>query len=164
MKSHNDIPLKLLEIRLLYILVNIDACDHPHAPPRFGAVTPLFQGIAVVGFNIQLSESVYSTPLFCSVFDHLDDISSPGTSTETGTLDFSGLVAHLNEYAIYQYSGSLTTPPCTEGVAWYVSAEPLALDVRSYNRIKRVLKFNSRYTQNALGRDNLLEIAAAMLN
>ncbi|OGE51061.1 hypothetical protein PENARI_c014G05933 [Penicillium arizonense] len=116
--------------------------------------------IAVVGFVFQLSQFGYSTPLFDSVFAHIEDIATPGTYTKTGALNFAALTNHLKTHGIYEYSGSLTTPPCSEDVAWFISTEPLPLNVQSYNAVKKVLKFNARYTQNALGQDNLLEVAA----
>lgn len=136
--------------------------------PRIGAMkgmlTPVVaSNIAVVAFVFQLSQFGYSTPLFDSVFAHLDDIATPGTFTETGPLDFTGLIKHFNTHGIYYYSGSLTTPPCSENVAWYISTEPLPLNVQTYNAVKKVVKFNSRFTQNTLGHDNLLEVAATEL-
>jgi carbonic anhydrase len=120
--------------------------------------------VAVVGFLFELSQFGYSFPLFDSVFAHIDDIAAPGTYTRTDKLSFAGLMDHFDTHGVYYYSGSLTTPPCTEGVAWYISTEPLPLNVQSYNAVKKVLKFNARYTQNALGQPNLLEIAAHSLN
>ncbi|KIH93379.1 carbonic anhydrase [Sporothrix brasiliensis 5110] len=119
--------------------------------------------IAVVAFVFQLSQFGYSAPLFDSVFAHLDDIAKPGTFTKTGPLDFAGLEKHFNDHGVYAYSGSLTTPPCSENVAWYISTEPVPLNVQTYNAVKKVVKFNARYTQNALGLDNLLELSAAAL-
>jgi carbonic anhydrase len=54
----------------------------------------------------------------------------------------------------------LTTPPCTEGVSFLVAATPLPLHVASFNALKAVVKANSRFTQNTLGQENLLQRAA----
>ncbi|KAF7597025.1 hypothetical protein BBP40_011391 [Aspergillus hancockii] len=121
------------------------------------------QQSAVLGFLFQLSEFGYSMPLFDSVFAHIDNISKPGTYTKTGNLDFAYLTSHLANHGIYKYTGSLTTPPCREGVSWYLSTEPLPLNVQTYNKVKKVLKYNARYTQNSLAQDNLLELAAKKL-
>ena len=77
---------------------------------------------------------------------------------------FGDLAGHLESNFVYQYSGSLTTPPCTENVAWFISAKPLGLSVKTYNAVKHVLKFNARYTQSTLGEDNLLKVAASGLD
>lgn len=66
---------------------------------------------------------------------------------------------HLKVNKAYNYAGSLTTPPCTEEIKWYVCAAPLKVSVGEYLAFKEILKFNSRYTQNAPGSPNLLESA-----
>jgi carbonic anhydrase len=40
----------------------------------------------------------------------------------------------------YTFAGSLTTPPCTENVTWYVLKHPVALsaaDIREYSKLYR---------------------------
>ncbi len=48
------------------------------------------------------------------------------------------------------YSGSFTTPPCTEGVEWAVLKEPVGLKPDSIKRIAAIVKGNNRPLQ-ALG-------------
>ena len=40
---------------------------------------------------------------------------------------------------LYRYSGSLTTPPCSENVLWHVSAEPLTVDQDTYIKVKKIM-------------------------
>lgn len=76
-------------------------------------------------------------------------------------LDLSLLSNLTPETSFFTYSGSLTTPPCSEGVTWYISSTLLSIDGRSYNAIKRVVGTNNRFTQNRLGESNLLAATQA---
>ena len=40
----------------------------------------------------------------------------------------------------YRYSGSLTTPPCTEGVRWFIMKQPLTFSKQQYQTFKAALK------------------------
>lgn len=113
--------------------------------------------------TFQLSEDGKTTELLTAVTEKLSEIATPGTVTETGPLDFAPLIDHLQTTPLFQYQGSLTTPPCAEGLTFLVTEQALPLDVKTYNAIKSVVKFNSRYTQNALGENNLVGVGAAAL-
>ena len=58
---------------------------------------------------------------------------------------------------VYTYSGSLTTPPCTEKVSWFVSDSPVTISAAQFARFSHAMGFNARYTQGALGEKNLLQ-------
>ncbi|KAE9577153.1 Carbonic anhydrase [Colletotrichum fructicola] len=118
---------------------------------------------SVVGFLIEVDNAAPS-PFLANVFAHLDEVAEPGSHAETQGLDFCELKDLLARSDVYQYSGSLTTPPCTEGIAWNVVAEPLTVDDVTFRAAKRVMKFNSRYTQNVPGQKNLLDHSRVMLN
>eukprot|EP00798_Chlamydomonas_sp_ICE-L_P031877 gene31877-7086_t len=49
------------------------------------------------------------------------------------TLDFDALLPVNRAY--YQYSGSLTTPPCSEGLLWHVFQEASYMNMDQYNKI-----------------------------
>ena len=90
---------------------------------------------------------------------NIEKIAEPGTRTTTAAIDFGAFSTALESASYFQYTGSLTTPPCTQGLELLIADQPWPLDVRTYNRIKKVVKFNARITQNLLGNENLLTIA-----
>ena len=47
----------------------------------------------------------------------------------------------------FNYDGSLTTPPCSETVEWYVNKHPLKLSLKQFITLRDVTGFNSRFTQ-----------------
>lgn len=56
----------------------------------------------------------------------------------------------LEEY--YTYGGSLTTPPCSEIVSWYVLKEPISASTTQINTFKNIMHHNYRPTQPLNGR------------
>jgi carbonic anhydrase len=52
----------------------------------------------------------------------------------------------------YTYMGSLTTPPCTEGVLWMVLKQPLQVASEQVAIFSRVFRNNSRPIQPQNGR------------
>ncbi len=55
----------------------------------------------------------------------------------------------------YAYSGSLTTPPCTEGVTWLVYSSPLSVSAEQADAFERLVGPNARPMQKRNDRDYL---------
>ncbi len=47
----------------------------------------------------------------------------------------------------YRYMGSLTTPPCSEGVNWYVLAQPISVGMEQVRKLIAAVGANNRPTQ-----------------
>jgi carbonic anhydrase len=52
----------------------------------------------------------------------------------------------------WRYSGSLTTPPCSEGVQWFVREEPIALSSEQIASFTEIISGNNRPVQPLNGR------------
>lgn len=89
----------------------------------------------------------------------LPRIQQSGTNTTVGKIDISPVTEVLATCDSWAYVGSLTQPPCTEGVQWVISTQTFPITIKQVNTLTKVLGFNSRYTQNKLGDGNLLQIA-----
>ncbi|KAI3397367.1 hypothetical protein diail_10817 [Diaporthe ilicicola] len=96
-----------------------------------------------------------------TVFSSVGEISNPGTATKTPAFAMSGLVAMLSETTFHSYTGSLTTPPCSEGVNWFVASDTLSVTLDTYKAARSVIGYNSRFVQNAPGEQNVLSLSAA---
>lgn len=73
------------------------------------------------------------------------DVSPPAATINPATL----LPASPNYYT---YMGSLTTPPCSEGVLWLVMKQPVAVSQDQINIFSRLYKNNARPIQATAGR------------
>ncbi|EEB99917.1 hypothetical protein MPER_00275, partial [Moniliophthora perniciosa FA553] len=100
----------------------------------------------------------YTTGLVASSIENIEDVKSPGTVSKTGHLDFTEVADAFATGSLYTYTGSLTTPPCAEGVTFIVLYQPLNIDARTYNSMKSVMKYNARYLQNDLHEKNLIQL------
>ena len=55
--------------------------------------------------------------------------------------------------AYYAFTGSLTTPPCSEGVAWFVLKTPTSISNTEVARFAQLYPMNARPTQPLNGRE-----------
>lgn len=53
----------------------------------------------------------------------------------------------------YSFEGSLTTPPCSEGVKWMVMKEPVNVSAKQVAAFSKLYKMNARPLQAANGRE-----------
>jgi hypothetical protein len=108
-------------------------------------------------FQVSAGES---SSIIKSLASSVSAISTPGTKVAIPEgIDFTDVLSKVASSDVLQYSGSLTTPPCAEGVTFMIVKDPLDISVADFNSIKSVVKFNSRFIQNSLGEVNMLEVA-----
>ncbi|MGB5462094.1 MAG: carbonic anhydrase family protein, partial [Aureibaculum sp.] len=50
----------------------------------------------------------------------------------------------------YTYSGSLTTPPCTENVRWYIFKEPITVSVDQVKQLQQLMPVNNYRNEQPL--------------
>lgn len=67
-----------------------------------------------------------------------------------GLLDLSELLPQDMRY--YQFMGSLTTPPCSEGVLWVVLKQPVQISTEQLRLFGQLFPFNARPVQPLNGR------------
>lgn len=66
------------------------------------------------------------------------------------TVDLESLLPTSRNY--YTYMGSLTTPPCTEGVLWLVMKQPIQVSPQQIDIFSRLYRNNARPVQPTNGR------------
>jgi carbonic anhydrase len=68
----------------------------------------------------------------------------------TGLIDMNELLHKDKRY--YQFMGSLTTPPCTEGVLWLVLKQPTPVSQAQIRLFSQLFPNNARPVQPVNGR------------
>ncbi|WP_238947600.1 carbonic anhydrase [Caldimonas brevitalea] len=87
---------------------------------------------------------------FDAVFEHLPQRAGETLTVENLSLDLPSLLPATSRY--FDYEGSLTTPPCSEGVHWMVLREPVRLSPRHIKAFRRLYGSNARPVQPLNGR------------
>lgn len=68
------------------------------------------------------------------------------------TISFDPAKLLPSNLAVYRYEGSLTTPPCTEGVRWHVATHPVSASAGQIAALHAIMGDNARPTQPLHGR------------
>jgi carbonic anhydrase len=89
-------------------------------------------------------------PLIQTLWNHLplernEDVYPPGVA-----IDLNQLLPEKKQH--FAYMGSLTTPPCTEGVLWLVMKNPVQVSAEQIAIFSRLYQNNARPLQPSFGR------------
>ena len=98
---------------------------------------------AVIGIFLQRGPS---SGALATVFQNLPDVNSP-LNTRTPLPPFNVETFLPKSTTNYRYLGSLTTPPCTEGVHWIVLEDALSVSDEDMAQFARRIPFNARFVQ-----------------
>lgn len=102
--------------------------------------------LAVIGIFF---EEGAENPLLQSFLSHLPQ-AEDDTYEAADTYDISDFLPAGTHY--YTYSGSLTTPPCSEIVTWIVMKEPIFASIEQIHAFEDIMHENNRPIQDLQGR------------
>lgn len=108
--------------------------------------------ITVVGVLLRVgAENAALAPYFAAL------PTTEGATAELPAFDTAALLpAHRGSF---RYTGSLTTPPCSEGVTWVVLQEPVTVSQAQLDAFRAVIAPNNRPVQDRGDRTLLLDAA-----
>lgn len=107
--------------------------------------------LAVVGVFIKPGAA---NPSLVPIWQAMPDEERPEKFVADVTIDTDGLVP--TDHAYFRYMGSLTTPPCSEGLTWTVFRSPVEASAEQIRRFAALFPMNARPPQ-PLNRRFLLE-------
>ena len=87
--------------------------------------------------------------ILAMLWDHLPKVAHK-TETITDLVNPGGLLPADRSY--WTYTGSLTTPPCTEGVQWFVFEQELGISRTQLRTFSSMFKTDTREPQDPHGR------------
>lgn len=103
--------------------------------------------LAVVAVLLDPGEA---NPLINKVWTYMPLDTNDRVRMPAGLLNLNELLPRDQRY--YQFIGSLTTPPCTEGVLWMVLKQPVALSREQLRLFAQLFPNNARPVQPVNGR------------
>jgi carbonic anhydrase len=103
--------------------------------------------LAVVGVLLKQGAR---QPALAKVFDHLPRKAGEEVVVANTEIDVNALLPKSRAY--YTFAGSLTTPPCSEGVTWFVLKQPSSISSAQLAQFGRRYAMNARPVQPLNGR------------
>ena len=113
--------------------------------------------LAVIGVLIERgSEHAAFNPLWA----HLPGTPGAEQHIEQVSVDAGDLLPSAR--SSYRYDGSLTTPPCSEGVKWFVLTTPIELSEAQIASFTAIVHGNNRPVQPLNGRQLLVDVPSSI--
>jgi carbonic anhydrase len=92
-----------------------------------------------------------ANPLVARIWPYLPAKEGPEQKHDDVQVDLTALLPADHGY--YTFTGSLTTPPCTENVTWFVLKTPQPISQAQAGAFGKIYPLNARPTQALNGRD-----------
>lgn len=117
--------------------------DGMHFPMEMHMVHATDDGKLAV-FGIFFKRGAHNAA-FDPIVQNLPNEEGQNVHVEGSSVDLDDMLP--GNRAVYSYSGSLTTPPCSEGVAWFLAMEPVELSTHQIEAFTSRLRQNNRPPQ-----------------
>jgi carbonic anhydrase len=104
--------------------------------------------VAIVAVRLNQDRG-FPNALLSSLWAHLPKVAGASAKV-TDLVSAGGLLPEDRGY--WTYIGSEVTPPCAEGVSWYVLQEDLSISRDQFRAFSNLYKMNTRPMQDAHGR------------
>jgi len=130
---------------------------HPSEEEIYGKTSPMVAhlvhadadgNLAVVAVLLGTGQA---SPLIETVWKRLPQQPGPEQIFQDLQINIADLLPVKHGY--YTFSGSLTTPPCTENVTWFVLREPGSISQEQADSFGKIYPHNARPTQALNGRE-----------
>jgi carbonic anhydrase len=145
-----DVPYKLLQFH--FHTPSEHARNGRRYPMEVHLVHKSADGnLAVVGVMLKQGSM---NPTLGKILDHASDKINQTKLVKGITINATDLLP--SDRTVFHYSGSLTTPPCSENVNWFVMKNPIEVSDSQVNQFSRLIGENARPLQSMYWRSMLI--------
>jgi carbonic anhydrase len=105
---------------------------------HFVSTSQQSDGIKVLVLAVMLKAGAHN-PVFSQIMDHTPSTAATTpTAVQGSTIDAMSLLPRDRNY--FTYTGSLTTPPCTEGVQWVIMKKPMEVSAGQVHQFQSLFR------------------------